>query len=58
MLLLCLCLSSRINKNYKSAIATNTARHFSIGEMTNLYISLLCDGKKLKERETKHFGVS
>lgn len=44
--------------NYKSAIATNTAHYFSIGEMTNLYISLLCDGKKLKERETKHFGGS
>lgn len=49
MLLLCLsCLDSRINASYKNSVATNTTHHFSIVETTHLYISPLCDGKKLK----------
>lgn len=47
MLLLCR-LDNRINESYKNTVATNTAHHFSIVETTNLCISLLCDGKKLK----------
>ena len=49
MLLLHLsCLASRINESYKNTVATNTAHHFSIVGTTDLCISLLCDGKKLK----------
>lgn len=49
--MLLLCLSSQdstINESYKNTVATKTT-HFSIVETTDLCISFLCDGKKLKE---------